>query len=90
MAGEKKIVNAGFRLPESMLFRIKGLAEAKGITESEFVRMACTEVIDREMNYYYSLNSIFGDESRSGNRNLVEPCSTRGERPEISDIGGGN
>ena len=33
MAVEKKLVTAGFRLPESMLLRIKGLAEAKGMTE---------------------------------------------------------
>jgi hypothetical protein len=33
MAVEKKLFNAGFRLPESMLLRIKGLAEAKGMTE---------------------------------------------------------
>ena len=33
MAVEKKLFNAGFRLPESMLLRIKVLAEAKGMTE---------------------------------------------------------
>lgn len=82
MATEKKIIHVGYRMEEPMVLRIKGLAEAKGITESEFVRMACSEVIERELAYLNSLNCIFADIESGGKTRGVKPRLTNAASPE--------
>lgn len=86
MASEKKILHVGYRMEESMVLRIKGLAEAKGITESEFVRMACSEVIDREMAYLNSLNAIFTGIEPDGNKKRVNPRTTPAAPPKKTKV----
>ncbi len=59
----KKIVTLGIRMDEPMLLKIKKLAEAEGLTESELVRNVISNLIDERRDHYLRLHSIFGDES---------------------------
>ena len=65
--------------------RIKALADAKGITESEFVRMAVSAVVDREEAYFNSLLPIFAANAALGNQYRVQPCSTPTASQENAD-----
>ena len=76
MATEKKIIHVGYRLPETLAAQIKCIAAAKGISESEFVRMACSLMVQKELDYINSLNNSLGRHFPPGNEYRVEPCST--------------
>lgn len=59
---EKKLVSVGLRIEESLLLKAKALAEHSGITESAFIRMAISQLIEQKREEYVRLHSIFGDE----------------------------
>lgn len=59
---EKKLVSVGLRIEESLLLKAKALAEHSGITESAFIRMAISQLIEQKRDEYVRLHSIFGDE----------------------------
>lgn len=73
---EKKLVSFGMRLDEHLMAQIKALAEDEGMTESAFVRMAISNLIEMKRNQYLRLHSIFGYSDEEVNKKHVEHCST--------------
>ena len=73
---EKKLVSVGLRIEESLLLKAKALAEHSGITESAFIRMAISQLIEQKRDEYVRLHSIFGDEPSEVHGMCVEQGST--------------
>lgn len=73
---EKKLVSVGLRIEESLLLKAKALAEHSGITESAFIRMAISQLIEQKRDEYVRLHSIFGDEPSEVHGMCVEQSST--------------
>ena len=82
---EKKIVTIGLRIDESTLLKVKGLAELDGITESEFARIALSNLVAEKEAIYIGLHSIFGQATDLLNKKSVEHCATDDSWQEISD-----
>ena len=82
---EKKIVTLGIRIDESTLLKIKGLAELEGVTESEFARMAISNLVAEKESIYLGLHSIFGQACEVSKPNHVAHRATKLDLPEFSD-----
>ena len=66
---EKKLSTVGVRMDEQMVMQIKRVSDAKGITESDVVRMAVSKLLDELRSEYIRLESIFGASTADGKEN---------------------
>lgn len=81
---EKKIVTLGIRLDETMLLKIKGLAEVDGVTESEFARTAISRLVEEREALYHRLHSIFGHGGAASKVISVQHGTTGHDLQEMS------
>jgi Arc/MetJ-type ribon-helix-helix transcriptional regulator len=73
---EKKLATVGVRMDEQMVMQIKRVSDAKGITESDVVRMAVSKWLDDLHSEYIRLDSIFGASMDHGKENIAPPRFT--------------
>lgn len=82
----KKIVTVGVRMDEEMFKRLKGMAEADGMTESSLARLLIGNYLEERAAYYARLHSIFGGAQGAGNRNDEQPRSASCALSDLDDI----
>lgn len=73
---EKKILTIGVRMDEPMHLQLKRLAEEEGMTESEFIRIAVSNLIEEKKAVYLRLHSIFGHGAESIKSQQVQQRET--------------